>query len=112
MSSEVNSTPISFLLESDEQKSFAVYRTQVYLRGNIASKEGQAEISDAEVDRVLDGPFDLGCVKFGEKRDHLRFFVDGFVLGSKHRVGRWLDELRDSGHYKRRKHPKSIGDGG
>jgi REP element-mobilizing transposase RayT len=100
------------LHESDEQNAFAAYRTQVYLRGNIASKEGQAEISDKEVDRVLNAPFDLGCPKHGEKRDHLRFFVDGLVMGSKERVERWLNDLRDLGHYKRRKHPKSINDSG
>jgi hypothetical protein len=97
------------LHEDDEDDAFASYRTQVYLRGNIASKERQAEISDEEMEHVLNAPFDLGCAKRGEKRDHLRFFVDGLVLGSKHRVEGWLNELRDSGHYKRRKHPRSIG---
>jgi hypothetical protein len=108
------SLPVHFLQlnellhDKDENKAFDSYRTQVYLRGNIASKEGQAEISDKDLGHVLNAPFDLGCPKHGEKRDHLRFFVDGLVLGSKGRVERWLNELRDSGHYKRRKNPRSI----
>jgi REP element-mobilizing transposase RayT len=95
------------LNESNENLAFSHYESLVYLRGRVPSKEGQSNIPDQEVDRVHQSPFDFGK---SEKTDHLRFFVDGLVIGCKERVGKWLLDLRANGHYKRRKNPKSIVD--
>ena len=47
--------------------------------------------------------FDLGSG--AEARDHLRFFVDGLVIGDKDKVQEWLLHRQHRGTYRRRKNP-------
>jgi hypothetical protein len=46
-----------------------------------------------------------------EKRDHFRFYIDGLVLGARDKVEDWLNRLKESGIYLRRKNPVPIREG-
>ena len=47
--------------------------------------------------------FDHRC-----QRDHLRFFVDGLVVGAKEKVEEWLLRMQHRGTYRRRKNPIAL----
>jgi len=54
---------------------------------------------------LLDAEIARGFESGGEYLKRLRYFVDGMVLGSEAFVRKQLVQLRENGHYLRRKHP-------
>jgi REP element-mobilizing transposase RayT len=99
----------SLLTERSYAKAFEAYRALVYVRGSVASKERQATIKESVMDREMERNFDLGAKE--EKRDHFRFYIDGLVLGARDKVEDWLNRLKESGIYLRRKNPVPIREG-
>ncbi|MFQ5739372.1 MAG: transposase [Acidobacteriota bacterium] len=83
------------------QSSFQIYRALLYYRGAVATEQGQGVIPESvlqrEQKRGFSGP--------GIFRRHLRFFNDGVALGSPQRLRELLEEYREKGHYRRRRHP-------
>jgi len=92
----------------NENNSYQEYRSLLYLRGGMPSKENQAVIPETLIDQELAKNFKLGRPKDGEGREHFRFYVDGLVIGAKNKVEQWLAKLKNSGHYRRKKHVKSL----
>lgn len=88
--------------EENEETALNHYRNLLYLRGSIATKEGQTEISDEVLMSTPQLGLELGRPSDGETQDHLRFFVDGLVVGCTLTVENWLKRLRESGRYLRR----------
>jgi REP element-mobilizing transposase RayT len=97
------------LLNVDSGASaFEAYHVMLVARGGVASKEGQAEIPEEVLEDVAGAPFGIGRPCDGEVREHLRFFVDGLVLGAQGKVGEWVERLRERGLYRRRRRPIGI----
>jgi putative transposase len=89
------------LSEKTEVEAYSSYKSKVYARGSVQSKGCDAVISDQLVDEQCLSKFDLGSG--AEARDHLRFFVDGLVIGAKEKVEEWLLRMQSRGTYRRRK---------
>jgi hypothetical protein len=96
----------SLLSEQSQERAYSSYKSKVYARGSIKSKEHDGEISDALVEEECLSKFDLG--PGAEACDHLRFFVDGLVLGAKEKVEEWLRAMQRRGTYRRRKNPIAL----
>jgi hypothetical protein len=92
-------------VEPDEV--YALYRFRLYHRGAIPTKDGQAKISQA----VLEREARSGFKQSGQFQDRLRFFTDGLFVGSREKVGNLLDQFRERNDYQRRKNPISHLDG-
>ncbi|MCP4603949.1 MAG: hypothetical protein GY847_26075 [Proteobacteria bacterium] len=75
------------------------YKARLYFRGNVPSKPGQKAISS----RVLEEEAVRGFKDKGVYRKRLRHFVDGIALGSESYVLHQVEQLHESGQYKRRK---------
>lgn len=97
------------LSEKTKVKALEIYRSLLYTRGSIATKEKTGEICAKVFDEELAHNFELGSSN--EKNDHLRFYVDGLVIGAKDKIKAWINRLRDDGVYLRRKNPVQIKDG-
>lgn len=95
--------------ERTKMKSLESYRSLLYARGSIATKENTGEISSKVFDAELAQNFQLGVSD--EKRDHFRFYVDGLVIGAKEKVVEWINRLRADGVYLRRKNPVPVKEG-
>ena len=82
------------------------YRSQVYLRGDVPSKENEVGIPEDILTKEIASDF-----KYDKTRRNsggLRHFLDGLVLGTQDHVEKWIDRLDGRGVYKRRKQPKEI----
>ncbi|MBF0196431.1 MAG: hypothetical protein HQL32_01915 [Planctomycetes bacterium] len=92
--------------ERYEVDAFEIYRSQVYLRGDVPSKDGEASLSSDIIDRELANDFKLNY----EQRNNgsLRRFTDGLVLGTQKHIENWVNKLDKWGFYKRRKKPNEI----
>ena len=77
------------------------YRALLYHRGAVPSKVHHMRIPEELLNAEIARGFKTG----GEYLTRLRFFVDGMALGSEAFIKEQLVRLRESGHYKRRKHP-------
>lgn len=99
---------LSDLLEAkDEKEALRLYRAKLYNRGAIPSKEGQGSIPE----EVLAGEEARGFETSGLFAKRTRHFTRGLVLGSKEAIQEWLERLRESGRYTRRKNPIETGVG-
>ena len=77
--------------ERTKAKAFGQYRSQVYARGSVPSKESDAVLPEAIIDAEMKRNFNLGAKD--EAREHFRFYVDGFVIGLRDKVEGWLEKL-------------------
>jgi hypothetical protein len=94
------------LSEKTEVEAYSSYKSKVYSRGSVHSKDCDAVISDQLVKEQCLSKFDLGSGD--EARDHLRFFVDGLVIGTKEKIEAWLLRMQSRGTYRRRKNPIAL----
>ena len=83
------------------------YRNRLYYRGNIPTKEGQAVIPD----EIIDDEEKRGFKVRGMYSKQLRYFVDGVILGSEGLIRQQIIQMREAGHYIRRKNPIEQLDG-
>jgi len=81
--------------------SFQVYRCLLYHRGAVATKEHQAVIPPA----ILQRERQRGFAQPGILRRRLRFLTDGIAIGGREPVSALLEKYRQAGLYRRRKHP-------
>jgi len=77
------------------------YRSLLYWRGAVPSREGQAAISE----EVIEAEEARGFRERGCFRRKMAYYRDGLVLGSSEFVAEMLEIARESGFYGRRKHP-------
>ncbi len=91
----------TLLAPEDAKEALAEYRQRLYYRGSVPTKEGQEAISQ----EVLEQEVARGFTVRGFYRRRLRYFVDGLAIGSESFLREQLAQLRESGHYLRRKHP-------
>jgi hypothetical protein len=85
----------------DPQEAYQLYRSRLYHRGAIPSREGQAVISR----QILEKESRRGFHRTGLYRERLRFYSDGLALGRQKPVQQLLDQFRNKQLYVRRKHP-------
>jgi len=87
----------------DPEKVYEVYRSRLYHRGAVPTKDGQASISQ----EVLERESRRGFAREGVYRQRQRFYTDGLAIGDREEVQDLLDEFRAKGRYHRRKYPIS-----
>lgn len=85
----------------DRKRAMLEYRSLLYLRGNVPSKEGQMSIPD----EVLAAEAARGYEVSGVFARRLRCFTDGLAVGCEGFVREVLGQLREAGRFKRRKNP-------
>jgi putative transposase len=83
------------------------YKSCIYYRGSVATKENQAVISK----RLLAEEEARGFKTEGSFTKRIRHFTDGVVIGSEEFVRAKIEQLRESGQYLRRKNPVRQMDG-
>lgn len=94
--------PLSDLVVTDsEHQALIEYRTRIYYRGSVPTKEGQAALPL----EVLEQEIERGFATSGVYRRRLAYFVEGVILGSEELIREHLRHLRETGAYLRRKHP-------
>ncbi|MBF0245273.1 MAG: hypothetical protein HQL31_08380, partial [Planctomycetes bacterium] len=81
-----------------------LYRAKLYMRGAVASKEGQEVISD----EILASEEAAGFETSGIFAKRAKRFTRGLVLGSRAVIQEWVEKLRESGRYARRKNPLEM----
>ena len=79
------------------------YKSSIYYRGSVATKESHAVISN----RLLAREEARGFATEGLYRKRIRHFTDGVVIGSEEYVKERLERLRAAGQYLRRRNPVS-----
>jgi len=95
------------LNEENEQQAYVEYKSIVYFRGSVKTKENQSEITQETLNEEIACSFKPR----GVFKKRLRFFVDGLVLGPKIKVEEWLERCRQHHMYGDRKMPVAIPDG-
>ncbi|MBF0245322.1 MAG: transposase [Planctomycetes bacterium] len=84
-------------------ESRALYRSLLYNRGAVQTREGQAAIPESAMTEAEAADFqDRGIF-----RKRLRHFTRGLVLGSRESIAVWLERCRESGYYRRRTRPQN-----
>ena len=83
------------------------YKSMLYHRGAVKTKEGQKAICP----EVLKREAARGFKRRGAYRKKLRYFTDGLALGGEILIREQLANLRETGRYRRRKHPVAHGEG-
>ena len=99
--------PLGLIMNEDSSDLFKLYRGLLYYRGGVPTKEGQASISE----EIIREEEERGFVSSGMYRKRLRYFVDGVILGSEGFIRQQLQQMRETGHYLRRKNPTTHLDG-
>jgi len=94
--------PLSEVVNAgSEADALVEYRAQLYYRGSVPTKPGQAVIPD----HVVEAEEKRGFAVRGVYRRRLGYFVDGLVIGTEEFIRSKLQLLREAGVYKRRKNP-------
>ena len=93
--------PLTALFAKSKKRALTEYRSLVYYRGEVPTKEGQAVIPQRIVKEEAARGFEVS----GAYCKRLRYFVDGLVIGSEEFIRKHLGVLRDAGNYVKRKHP-------
>lgn len=88
--------------EEDPERVFQSYRSRLLYRGGGPGREGQARIPQWIVEQEQERGFRPGV--FGRS---LRGFTDGVALGSRAWIEARLEQCRERGLYRRRRHPTS-----
>jgi len=99
--------PISEIMGGNNQESLIHYKSLLYYRGAVPTKEGQVSISEELIKEEERRGFKVR----GMYRKQLRYFVDGVILGSEATIRQQLNQMRDAGQYLRRKNPIEQLDG-
>ncbi len=85
----------------DAEEAGTHYRSLLYWRGAVPTREGQAAIPEEIIEEEEARGFrERGCF-----RRRLAYYRDGLVVGSSEFVADMLGVARESGFYRRRKHP-------
>ena len=92
----------SILNEASEEEALTIYRSKVYLRGEIKSKDNDAVISESIIQEEL--AYDFEPIK----KRKWRFMTDGLAIGAEDKIFLFLETLRKRGIFKRRKNPVEI----
>ncbi len=95
--------PLTRLFEQSKERALTEYRSLVYYRGAVPTKEGQASLSARIVQEEAVRGFEVS----GMYRKRLRYFVDGLVIGSERLIRKQIDALHDKGQYLSRQNPVS-----
>jgi hypothetical protein len=90
-----------------QQTVFCTYRSLLYHYGAVAPREGQRVIAAS----ILQQEQQRGFAPPGLFLQPFRFFTDGLALGSHALVFRRLQQYRQKGWYRRRRHPIAQLDG-
>ncbi len=93
--------PLTSLFAKTKKRALTEYRSLVYYRGAVPTKQGQVPVSQ----RIIKEEEARGFAVRGVYRKRLRYFVDGLVIGSEDFVRTRINQLRESKQYLRRKHP-------
>ncbi len=93
--------PLTALFDKTKKRALTEYRSLIYYRGAVSTKQGQVAIAR----RIVQEEAARGFEASGVYIKRLRYFVDGLVIGSEEFIRKHLDVLRDHGHYTKRKHP-------
>lgn len=94
--------PLKGILGCDHEKeALEEYRSRLYYRGAKPSKENHAAISE----EVVAAEEARGFKTRGIFLRRLRYFTDGLIIGTRSNLQEKLQQLKASGHYKRRIHP-------
>ena len=80
---------------------YSTYRAQLYYRGAVPTREGQAAIPRW----ILHQEQRRGFTRAGAFRRRLRFLTDGLAVGPAEKVAQLLATYRKQGRYRRRRHP-------
>ncbi len=86
---------------SRRKEAMSDYKSAVYYRGSVATKENQAAISPRVLKLVESKDFKTE----GLFTKRLRHFTEGVVIGSEEYIKEKLDKLRERKTYLRRKNP-------
>lgn len=96
--------PLEDILGHGRESEYKHYKSRVYYRGAVPTKEGQVAISwdllKLEQSRGFERP--------GTLRSRKRFFTRGVVVGDQESVAPYLWHMRSRGFYRRRSGPVSI----
>jgi len=84
----------------NKEESYTEYKRGLYFRGEIRTKENQAEIPETITDEM-----ELGVYKRQGFKQRVSMFTRGLVIGSKSKIEDWLTLLRNNGYYERRINP-------
>jgi len=87
--------------QQSRAKALAAFRSLLYHRGAVPTREGQASISE----EVLEAEAARGFKARGMFLKRLGHFVDGLAVGTEEFIREQLAVLREEGRYLRRKHP-------
>jgi len=93
--------PLTALFEKTNKRALSEYRSLVYYRGEVPTKEVQAAIPQRIVKEEAARGFEIS----GVYCKRLRYLVDGLVIGGEGFIRKHLGVLRDVGTYAKRKHP-------
>jgi hypothetical protein len=94
--------PLTELTEmSDPEEAGRYYRSLLYWRGAVKSREKDATIPEAIVrEEEARGFTERGCF-----RRRVVYYRDGLAVGCAEFVAEMLERARESGIYRRRRHP-------
>ena len=95
------------ILGDNEKEALNHYRSLLYYRGAVPTKESQVFISEEIIKEEEDRGFEVS----GVYKKRLRYFVDGVMLGTEEFIRQRLNQMRDSGQYKYRRNPAIHLDG-
>jgi len=95
--------PLTCLFEKTKKRALTEYRSLVYYRGEVPTKEGQTAIPGRIVKEEAARGFEVS----GVYRKRLRYFVDGLVIGSEEFVRQHINVLHEKGQYLSRHNPIS-----
>ena len=93
--------PLTEFLPEPGPKPFERFKELIYHRGAVVTKPNQKPLSP----EVLERERARGFAPHGVYRKRLRYFSDSVVLGGELLVREKLAQLRQLGHYLRRKNP-------
>jgi len=88
----------------DDAKALIEYKSLLYYRGNIKTKENQSTISN----ELLEKEKARGFKSKGVYAKRARYFTDGVIIGGDELVRNYIDKLKEKGFYLRRKNPIPI----
>jgi REP-associated tyrosine transposase len=86
---------------TDPQEAEQTYRSQLYWRGAVPTKENQQVISEDILRKEEAG----GFARRGCFRQKMACYTDGLAVGTREHVANLLEKARDLGLYKRRSKP-------
>jgi hypothetical protein len=96
--------PLSEVLGRGPESEYKHYRSRVYYRGAVPTKEGQAAISRELLEQEQRGGFENP----GTLRNRKAYFTHGVVVGDEESVEPYVRQMKSRGVYTRRSAPVAI----